>query len=105
MAAAIQAGQNVHVKVVKPPATHGATKTIIRLLSKDKAAMREAARQRRIRKVGYAPQPRGGRLYGGFVVKQHPVKGVVGESGTIFASLDVVRDLASVAKFVEVTPA
>lgn len=101
----IKPGSNVQVKVVKAPTNAAAAKTIVRILSKDKTVMAENKRQRQIRKRLYAPQPRGGRTYGGYVVKQHPVKGILGEQGTVFASLDVVQDLKSVERFVEVTPA
>jgi hypothetical protein len=105
MATTIKPGSNVTVKVVKAPTNAAATKTIVRILSKDTAVMKENKRQKQIRKRLYAPKPRGGRTYGGFIVKQHPVKGVIGEQGVVFASLDVVRDLQSVERFVEVTPA
>jgi len=103
--ATIKPGSSVLVKVVKPPTNAAATKTIVRLLSKDKTVMKENKRQQQIRKRLYAPQARGGRTYGGYIVKQHPVKGVVGEQGTITASLDVMQDLKSVERFVEVTKA
>ena len=38
-------------------------------------------------------------------VYPHPVKGDVGESGTILASPDVITDLNSVERFVEVSAA
>jgi len=103
--ATIKPGSSVLVKVVKAPTNAAATKTIVRLLSKDKTVMKENKRQRQIRKRLYAPQPRGGRTYGGYIVKQHPVKGVIGEQGTITASLDVLQDLKSVERFVEVSAA
>ena len=105
MATQIKPGSKVVVKVVKAPTNQGAKKTLVRLLSKDPAAQREMKRQAAIRKRLYNPQPRGGRTYGGHVVKQQPVHGELGESGTIVASLDVLRDLASVDRFVEVKPA
>ena len=105
--ATITPGSRVVVKVIKPPTNRGAEKTIKRLLEKDKAAMKESNRQRAIRKRLFHPKPRGGRIspFGGYVVKQQSVKVKVGASGTITASLDVLRDLNSVQRFVEVTAA
>ncbi len=101
----ITPGSKVNVKIVSYPTNAAAAKTIVRLLSKDSTVVTENARLRRIRKQQYNPQPRGGRLYAGHLVKQHPIKGVVGEQGTIIASVDVLTDLNSVKRFVEVTPA
>ncbi|MEX2213980.1 MAG: hypothetical protein WD768_07620 [Phycisphaeraceae bacterium] len=105
MATQIKPGSRILVKVVKAPTNAAAEKTLARLLCKDAAAKREVNRQRSIRKRLYDPKPRGGRTYAGHIVKQQPMHGKLGESGTITASLDVLRDLASVERFVEVTPA
>jgi len=101
----IAPGSRIHLKVVKAPTRIAAAKTLVRLLSKDADAQEEDARLRRIRRKGYNPGRRGGRLYAGHVVKQHPLKGAVGESGTITATCDVLRDLAGVERFVEITAA
>jgi len=105
MATTVTPGSTITVKVVKTPTNIAAAKTIVRLLSKDKAVMAENKRQRQIRKRLYAPAPRGGRTYGGYVVKQHPLDGKLGEQGTIFASLEVCTALKSVERFVEITTA
>ncbi len=104
---AITPGSRVTVKVIKAPTNRGAEKTIKRLLEKDKAAMKESNRQRAIRRRLYAPKPRGGRFgtLGGRVVKQQSVQVKIGASGTMMASLDVLRDINSVQRFVEVTAA
>ncbi len=101
----IAPGSRINVTIVKDPTSQAATKTLVRLLSKDARVQAENDRQRKIRKRLYNPKPRGGRFYGGHVVKQHPLKGRRGESGTITATLDVLRDLESVKRFVEITPA
>ena len=90
----ITPGTKVNVKIVSYPTNAAATKTLVRLLSKDEKIVTENARLRRIRKQKYDPQPRGGRLYAGHIVKQRPIKGVVGEQGTILASVDVLTDLS-----------
>ncbi len=101
----IAPGSRIHVKIVKEPTSAAAAKTLVRILSKDAGVQAENARQREIRTRLYNPKRRGGRTYAGHVVKQHPVKGCAGESGTITATLDVLRDLNSVQRFVEVSAA
>jgi len=51
------------------------------------------------------PSMRGGRLYGGRQVKLYPVKAEIGEQGTVLATPDVIADLKSVARFIEVSGA
>ncbi len=102
MADNIAPGSRIHVKVVKTPTSAAASKTLVRLLSKDAAARAANDRLRKIRQKNYAPARRGGRLYGGRVVKQHPVKAAIGTEGTLTATADVLRDLGSVSRFVDV---
>jgi hypothetical protein len=101
----IAPGSTINVKVVKQPTNAAASKTLMRVLAKDPGVAAEHKRQAKLRKVHYNPQPRGGRLYGGQLVKQHPVKGKIGEAGTVTATADVLRDLGSVKRFIEVSQA
>ncbi|MEE9212090.1 MAG: hypothetical protein V3U29_05495 [Phycisphaeraceae bacterium] len=101
----IAPGSRVTVKVVKHPANAAATKTIVRLLSKDHAVKAQNQRLRDIRATRNKPTRRGGRIWISRLVKQRPVRGRVGESGTITATLDVLQDLRSVNRFVEVAKA
>jgi len=101
----IACGSTIQVKVVKQPTNAAAVKTLVRVLHKDEAVKADNRRLESIRHKHYSPRPRGGRLYGGHLVKQHPVKANVGESGTVIATVDVLRDLGSVSRFIEVTPA
>lgn len=103
----ITPGSTVNIKIVKQPANEGARKTLVRLLSKDPEVVAENKRLKKVRKTNQTHSPRGGRwrVWEGRLPKQRPVTGAVGESGTIFASPDVVTDLGSVEKFVEVSPA
>ncbi|MFW6059400.1 MAG: hypothetical protein ACODAQ_04420 [Phycisphaeraceae bacterium] len=101
----ITPGQTVHVKVVKQPTNAAARKTLERLLSKDAGVHREQERLRRARERRLTHHQRGGRQWAVRLVKQHPVQGRRGEEGTIKATVDVLRDLGSVQRFVEVTPA
>jgi len=101
----IKLGTTVQVKVATRPTNAAATKTIKRILAKSPEIAAEQRRIEKVRKSQYNPGRRGGRLYGGRQVKIHPVKGVVGESGTVVATVDVITDLKSVSRFVEVTAA
>jgi len=100
-------GSTVTVKIVKVPANAAAQKTLVRLLSKDSAVVQENKRLKRVRRANETYSTRGGRwrIWEGRLNKQRPVKGVVGEQGTFTASVDVLRDLKSVARFVEVSAA
>lgn len=103
----IAPGTKINVKIVKQPTNAAASKTLARLLSKDPAAIAENKRHARIRKKAQWMSTRGGRwrIWESRLAKQHPVKGRLGEEGTLVASYDVLKDLPSVARFVEVTPA
>jgi hypothetical protein len=101
----ITPGSKVTIKIIKQPTAVAASKTLVRVLCKDPIVHAENQRQRKVRKTNYSPARRGGRLYGGRVVKQHAVTGKLGEAGTIIATADVIRDLTSVARFIEVTAA
>lgn len=103
----ITPGTTVNIKIVKTPTNASARKTLVRLLSKDADVIAENKRHKRVRKTNQTHSPRGGRwrVWEGRLAKQHPVKGDIGEAGTILASPDVVTDLKSVERFVEVSAA
>ena len=71
----IKPGCTVTVKVIKTPTASATAKTIVRVLSKDPAAQKENLRLAQVRARRYRPRIRGGRLYGGRLVKQHRLKG------------------------------
>ncbi len=101
----IAPGSKINVKIVKQPTNAAAAKTLMRVLAKDPVVSTEHARQAKLRKVHYSPGRRAGRLWGGQLVKQHPIKGRIGEQGTVVATSQVLRDLGSVQRFVEVSQA
>jgi hypothetical protein len=105
MAQDIAIGSKVNIKVVKAPSNEAARKTIVRVLSKDPEVKKDNERLRRAREAHLRWSQRGGRQWADRVVKQHPLEAQVGESGTVLATNDVLTDLRSVARFVEVTPA
>jgi hypothetical protein len=99
---AIAPGSTVQVKVVKQPTSAAATKTLVRVLSKDPAAQKEEAHLTRVRAKGIQWKQRGGRPWPNRMVKQRRLTGKPGEEGTILATVDVLRDLGSLERFVEV---
>lgn len=101
----IAPGAKVNVKIVKEPTNAAARKTLVRVLSKDADVKRENDRLRSVRERNMLPTQRGGRTWFVRLIKQRPVKGGIGESGTVVASVDVLRDLGSVQRFIEVSPA
>ncbi len=105
MPQSINPGQKINVKIVKRPTNAAARKTLVRLLNKDADAQREQERLRRARDRHANPHQRSGRIWVSRVVKQRPLKGEPGESGTLQATPDVLRDLGSVERFVEVEAA
>lgn len=101
----IAPGTKVTVKITKRPTSAAAAKTLQRLLAKDPVVQKEDRRQTKVRKVGFRTQQRGGRDWEVRVVRQELVKAVPGEQGTITATADILRDLKSVERFVEVSKA
>jgi len=101
----ITPGSKVKLTVTRTPNRQAAAKTLVRLLSKDADHKHEDRLMSKLRAKHYSPQRRGGRLYGGHMQKLRRLKGEQGESGTIVASPDVLRDLASVQRFIEVKSA
>jgi len=103
----ISPGSTITIKITKQPKSEAARKTLVRLLNKDAGAVAEKKRLKQVRKTNQTHSSRGGRwrVWEGRLVKQHPVKGTVGEAGTITASADVLRDLRGVDKFIEVSAA
>lgn len=101
----IQIGTNVQVKVVKQPTNQGAIKTLRRVLAKDESIKAEKKRLDKVADSNLKFKTRGGRQWIQRMVKIHPVNAQVGEQGVVLASADVIADLKSVARFIEVTPA
>ena len=101
----IAPGSKILLTIVKRPSNAAAAKTLVRLLSKDKTVKAENERLRKTRVSNLRQNRRGGRFWDVNVVKQPAVEAKIGVSKTIIASLDVLTDLRSVSRFVEVKPA
>jgi hypothetical protein len=101
----IRPGTVVQIEVTRNPASQRAAKTLSRLFLKDGANKRADKLRKRLRTNQFEGRRRGGRIW---VVRPsaprlaQPQKGA---SCRIRATIDVLRDLGSVARFVKVTPA
>ncbi|MEM6750520.1 MAG: hypothetical protein AAGA57_08925 [Planctomycetota bacterium] len=104
---AIEPGTQIRITVAREPRAAAARKTIVRLLGKDDAVAAEHDRLRTARQKNQWENQRGGRvrLWQGRQVKLHPVTGARGETGSIRATVDVLRDLPSVAKYLDIAAA
>ncbi len=101
----IKPGSTVKVKIVKNPTNAAATKTLQRILAKDPVQQKDTRRLRRIRQQETITHQRGGRQWDIHIPKPKRLLGRAGEAGTVTATLDVLRDLKSVERFVEVKAA
>lgn len=101
----IQIGTNVQVKVVNQPTNEAAIKTLRRVLCKDAQIKAEKHRLDKVADANLTSKRRGGRDWRQRMVKIHPVKANIGDQGVVLASADVIADLKSVQRFIEVTPA
>ena len=99
----INQGSRIDVKIVKSPTTAAAAKTLVRVLSKDAKNAAENKRIAKVRRKHFRTKRRGGRPYPIHMIKLRPLKGRVGESGTVLATSDVLMDLQSVSRFIEVS--
>ena len=98
----IAIGSKIEVKIVNAPTNTAAKKTLERVLGKADDVKAADRIQGKIRKKNYRPRMRGGRLYSGRVPRQQLVNPIVGTSKQILASYDVLQDLGSVKRFIEV---
>ncbi len=103
MSAEIKSGQWVNVKVTKRPRAAAKLKTMVRLFEKDATVKKERDRLARSRPV--TSHRRGGRLWNDRPPRLPVAKTSLGATYKIFASVDVVRELASLGDHVEVSPA
>lgn len=97
-------GKTVSVEIVAQPRSEAARKTLVRLFSKDPVVVRQARWQSRHR-PSWQVWRRGGRMWHHQMKTQSPAKITVGNRVVLRATVDVLRDLESVSRFVSVTGA
>ena len=103
MGSEIKPGQWINVKVTAEPRAAASIKTMLRLFEQDQQVKDERKRGVRARPV--RSHIRGGRDWYVRPSRLRVVKTTPGSAYKIFASVDVLRDLASLDRYVEITPA
>jgi hypothetical protein len=98
-------GTKVNVKIKKTPTNQAAAKTLSRLFAKGPGASRARRFRKKLLAGSMDVRRRGGRPWE--VRQRAPAlfKPAPGDACTILATCDVLKDLRSVAAFVEVSPA
>lgn len=102
--AAVRPGQMVSIEIVAPPTNEAARKTLVRLCRKDPRVVRHD-RMQHDKRPSLQWWRRGGRLWEHRMRSKPAVALAPGQSYTVRATLDVLRDLESVRRFVKVAPA
>lgn len=98
----IKAGSKVSVEVTKTPTTEAGRKTLARLFRKDPAVLKHERRKQKLR-PSWQTKRRGGRPW------HHQMKSTPGvslDAGATYsfrATVDVIRDLESVSRWVKVS--
>lgn len=99
----IQPGTTVRIEIKRVPRAEAAARTLTRICAKDPQVAR-AHRIRKRKRPSVRGRQRGGRIWQHRMRSRVPVTLDVGKTYQVRATLDVVRDLASVERFVEVQP-
>jgi hypothetical protein len=98
----IAPGSNVTIEITKVPRGDAARKTLYRVCRKDPDVARQHRRQKE-KRPSWQEWTRGGRFWH-HQMKSKPAASLKpGEVYTVRASVDVMRDLESVKRFIKVT--
>lgn len=98
----ITPGRPVTVEITAPPRNAAATKTLCRICRKDPQVVRHLRWVDRHRPSD-RPKQRGGRLWHHRMKRPLGVKLEPGQRYNVLATVDVIRDLESVARWVKVS--
>jgi hypothetical protein len=101
----VKPGNTVSVKVRKTPTNQAAAKTISRLLAKDPGGRKARMERKKLLRYASERRRRGGRIW--VVRPKAPAlfSPTQGASCTLLATSDVIKDLRSVERFIEVSAA
>lgn len=99
----IPIGAKVTVEITTQPRTESARKTLVRLCRKD-PQVAKMDRQRKAKRPSWEEWRRGGTMWHHQMKSQSAVEIKRGASYKLHATLDVLRDLESVKRWVKVTP-
>ncbi len=100
MANNVAAGSLVEIKIARMPRREAAVKTLDKLFRKDASHKKEIVRLQKSRPTRF--DRRGGRPWGDRPTQLRPYKIAKGSSAKIVATLDVLKDIASLGDTVEV---
>lgn len=98
---AIAAGSKIVLEIVKNPTSEGARKTLVRLARKDPAVVRYHRKQHQ-KRPSWEEWRRGAMTWHHQMKSQPAVSITPGAKYNITATVDVLRDLASVQRFVKI---
>jgi hypothetical protein len=98
----IQPGSAIKVEVTAAPTNAAARKTLVRLFGKDAGVARHQ-RQQQAKRPSWERWRRGGKMWHHQMKTEPIVRVAVGRAYTIRATVDVLRDLAAVERFVKVS--
>jgi hypothetical protein len=98
----IAPGSKIKIEILGRPTALAARKTLTRVCRKD-AEMRHLDRRRKEQRPSLQKWQRGGRMWEHRMKTKPPVKLAAGETFSVLASVDVVRDLRSIARWVKVS--
>lgn len=101
----IEPGTKVSIKVAKTPTNAAAEKTLSRLFAKDLANRKARQNRKKLRQNAIELRRRGGRLWAVRPKAPRLAQPVEGAVCTLLATSDVIADLRSVNRFIDVSPA
>lgn len=96
-------GQTVAIELVAMPRNEAARKTLTRLWRCDPVVSRQQRRQKQ-KRPSWRTWRRGGRLWHHQMRTKPPLELTPGRRLTLVASVDVLRDLASVQRWIKIVP-
>ncbi|MFH1747220.1 MAG: hypothetical protein ABIG44_09285 [Planctomycetota bacterium] len=96
-------GNNITVEITATPSNAAACKTLARICCKD-PQVATVKRWHQRRRPSWQTWRRGGRQWHHQMKSRPPVKLEPGAKYTIFATVDVIRDLQSVQRWVKTSP-
>lgn len=100
----IQVGGTIALEITKNPSNEAARKTLTRLARKDPTVSKHH-RHQQTKRPSWERWRRGGKMWHHQMKTEPSVRIASGCKYSIRATLDVIRDLESVKRFVKVTPA
>jgi hypothetical protein len=95
-------GKTLTLELTARPRAAAARKTLTRIFCRDSDAIRRLRRQKRAR-PSWQTWRRGGRTWHHQMKSKPPVELAIGARSSVLATLDVIRDLQSVEKYVRVS--